>query len=620
MKKSIIALIMCLSFLFLISVSVFAQTEIVARVGDEEFTNYKSAWSKVSKNGGTIEVLADWVLTESLLVPLDVEITVNMNGHNIRRETEEGIVWESGQIFLLDNFARLTVNGGTKTTEHKGSISSKGLWKYDTNGTHSLYGGLISGGVNGEGGGGIHMKYYSKAVLNNVTVAGNVSYDNVGAGGICLQDDYTELILNDSRVCYNISEMGGGGGIRSEGEDSRIVIKNNSSIDNNKTVRSNSDGGGIQINEGCSVSVDATSQVSYNYSARRGGGIYLYEGSLTLEDGSVLQGNVAQMEGGGVYIDEYSSEVKISADFIGNRVEDEEGGAIYINQEENVLIENAKLVGNFAKTKGGAIYVDSDDCVSLAGKCEMYQNTPNNLYLTDTDNLTSAKMSQGSYVGIFTEWEASSEDPVETSYNNIAHFVSDKENLEIRGEAEKIYYVDASDIKAPEAPEINIEQGIHRSGVTIKINQNEGVLYYYTLDGTTPDEKSSIYTDEIVLSVEQKNSVKRYTLKIIAVRGNVSSEVSSFSFVVSDVPLVTIEQDVINVKNLDEEAFLIVGSYENDGLIDVKAIPLGQDEVITLAQTGLKTIGTDYVKVFLWKDLNNIAPICSPKIIYMNRG
>ena len=418
---------------------------ICAKVGEVEYTNYIQAWQAVQKNGGTIDVLSDWVLTGNLEVFSNKTITVNMNGHNIRRNLAAGTAIGSGQVFLVRENAELIINGGTKTTEHKGTLTPKGVWVNDENGTYSLYGGLISGGSNGDGGGGIHIQKNGKVTLNSVTLAGKTSLDDYGAGGVRLQHSGSELILNDSRICYNIAEMGGGGGIRMEGENSKVTIKNNSSVDNNRTTRDNSDGGGIQINGGGSVTVDGTSQISYNTSARRGGGVYVYNGSLTLEDGSNLMGNVAKKEGGAVYIDEDAKDVKISADFIGNRVLDEEGGAIYVNNEEKIVIENSSFTANTAKTKGGAIYVDGDDRITLAGKCETYQNMPNNIYLMDDDNISSAQMTAGSSVGIFTDWDATSNKPVKTSYNDISHFYSDKIGFEVAGESGKIYYTEASE-------------------------------------------------------------------------------------------------------------------------------------------------------------------------------
>lgn len=459
MKKKIISLLLCLAMIS-VSAPVIAENTVVAKVGNTEYTNYEQAWKEVQTNGGTIDVLSDWVLSENLTIPEAKKIIVNMNGHHIRRNFTAGTSEESGQIFLVCDNAELIVNGGTKTTEHKGSLSPDGLWINDENGTHSLYGGLISGGSNGDGGGGIHIQENSKVTLNDVTVAGNQSWDNEGAGGIRLQYDDSELVLNNSRICYNVANMGGGGGIRIEGDGANVSIINNSSVDNNKTTRSNSDGGGIQINEGGAVTVDSTSQVSYNKSARRGGGIYLYEGSLVLEEGSTFTGNVAKMEGGAVYIDEYA-DAEISADFIGNSVEDEEGGAIYVNDKSGILVKNARFIRNYAKTKGGAIYVDSDDCFSLAGKCEIYQNLPNNLYLTDKKNLTSAKMTAGSRVGIFTDWEATATyHPVKTTYNDISHFFSDKNNLAITGEDGLIYYIEAPNVEEPSVSDKYVVDGI----------------------------------------------------------------------------------------------------------------------------------------------------------------
>ena len=475
---------------------------ICAKVGEVEYTNYIQAWQAVQQNGGTIDVLSDWVLAGNLEVFSNKTITVNMNGHNIRRNLAAGTAIVSGQVFLVRENAELIINGGTKTTERKGTLTPKGLWVNDENGTYSLYGGLISGGSNGDGGGGIHIQKNGKVTLNSVTLAGNTSLDDYGAGGVRLQHSGSELILNDSRICYNIAEMGGGGGIRMEGENAKVTIKNNSSIDNNRTTRDNSDGGGIQINGGGSVTVDGTSQISYNTSARRGGGIYLYEGNLTLEDGSILTGNVTKREGGALYIDDwYDNTAIISADFIGNRAEEEEGGAIYINDEENIVVENARFVSNSAKTKGGAIYVDTDDCFSLAGKCEIYDNMPNNLYLTDEENLPSAKMSEGSRVGIFTDWDATETSPVETTYNDIAHFFSDKNNLKVAGGDGKLYYVDAPDDGDTTVPDKYIVNGVEyelKNG-TFTYNSDLGgnleAKYFYT-DGYFA-ESPTVYNEHM---------------------------------------------------------------------------------------------------------------------------
>ena len=150
MKKRILSVLLCLA-ISSVSVPAIAENNCVAKIGSIEYTSFEEAWGYVQANGGTIDVLSDWVLDRNLTVPEDMKITVNMNGHNIRRNLAAGTAIVSGQVFLVRENAELIINGGTKTTEHKGTLTPKGLWVNDENGTYSLYGGLISGGSNGDG-------------------------------------------------------------------------------------------------------------------------------------------------------------------------------------------------------------------------------------------------------------------------------------------------------------------------------------------------------------------------------------------------------------------------------------------------------------------------------------
>jgi hypothetical protein len=141
----------------------------------------------------------------------------------------------------------------------------------------------------------------------------------------------------------------------------------------------------------------------------------------------------------------------------------------------------------------------------------------------------------------------------------------------------------------------------------IKINQKSNTTYSYTLNG-----ELNFYNSEagIVLSVDEENSVKQYTLKVIAVKDGVQSEVSTFTFIVSDEPVVTFEKDLFKIDNLEEEAIFIVAGYSGEKLNDVKIIPLSQSSQITLASTGLDTSKSNTIKAFLWKGLQTLLPLC----------
>ena len=129
-----------------------------------------------------------------------------------------------------------------------------------------------------------------------------------------------------------------------------------------------------------------------------------------------------------------------------------------------------------------------------------------------------------------------------------------------------------------------------------------------------------LYTDGIMLSVDEENTVKQYTIKIVAVKDGISSEVSTFSFIVTDSPIVTFEKDLFKIDNLDEEAVFAVAGYCGNKLNDVKIIPLSQDSKITLEETNLNTSGCDYIKAFLWKDLQALSQLCKNIQIRINEG
>ena len=59
----------------------------------------------------------------------------------------------------------------------------------------------------------------------------------------------------------------------------------------------------------------------------------------------------------------------------------------------------------------------------------------------------------------------------------------------------------------------------------------------------------------------------------VFLKDGILSEVSTFSFVLSDRPVVTCEKALFNVENLDEEAVFVVASYCENRLNDVKIIP-----------------------------------------------
>ncbi|MCF0183442.1 MAG: chitobiase/beta-hexosaminidase C-terminal domain-containing protein [Bacteroidaceae bacterium] len=75
---------------------------------------------------------------------------------------------------------------------------------------------------------------------------------------------------------------------------------------------------------------------------------------------------------------------------------------------------------------------------------------------------------------------------------------------------------------AVEAPKFNIESGEYDCEQTVAISAEEGAKIYYTIDGTTPDETSTEYTEPFAVA-------KTTTVKAIAVKGTDKSSVSTLN-------------------------------------------------------------------------------------------
>ncbi len=177
-------------------------------------------------------------------------------------------------------------------------------------------------------------------------------------------------------------------------------------------------------------------------------------------------------------------EVLVSADFIGNSVTGEEGAGIYINHENVTTVSNSRFIGNTAKTKGGAIFVDSDDNITLSGICETSNNSPDNIYLSSSTNLKSALLSDTSSVGLYTSWDATSSNPIITSFNSSSHFFSDKQGYTISALDNGLYYtIEEQDTTLPQkyyvgTDEYDLKQGTF--SFYSYLGRNSSSVFFYS--------------------------------------------------------------------------------------------------------------------------------------------
>ena len=470
-----------------IKVSAAGEQPYVAQVGNQKYANYRDAWAAV-KNGGELTMLADWHTAEMLTVEADRYVTVHMNGHMINRGLTKSE--DDGEIFLVKKNGLLILNGnGINSTEHWGTVRN-GKWTFRENGmgTVKINGSLLTGGYNDDGGAAIHIQDNAEVRLDGVTVAGNATSDNDMGGAIRLQGDDSVLRLINSTISYNRSDDGGGAAIWVEGDDSFVEI-NNSKIRYNFVDVDYGDGGAIQINNG-RVEIK-NSDISYNEAGRNGGAVYVYNGDLVMDKETRVLYNVANKEGGAIYVNSKADEVKIQGYFMGNRAT-EEGGAIYVNSNisgnSGVRISNVEMMGNIASANGGgAVYVDSDDEISLSDKVIMHGNSPDNLHIRHEENIYENNLTAGSRIGIFTSWDATRDDPVETS--NHQYFFSDKIGYKIEGGNGILYFVKSSEA-APSSYKVgDTDYDLIKSPFRYtSAEYDEMTSYFYYSDGYFAEE------------------------------------------------------------------------------------------------------------------------------------
>ncbi|HEX6898760.1 MAG TPA: choice-of-anchor Q domain-containing protein [Thermoanaerobaculia bacterium] len=123
-----------------------------------------------------------------------------------------------------------------------------------------------------------------------------------------------------------------------------------------------------------------------------GGGVYVYNENLTLDD-VVITENAATFDGGGLWADGFSMNLTIRDSTISGNTAGNNGGGIYVEDTGGpLLIQNTVISGNQAGADGGGVYFyDPDDSTTIEG-CTISGNTAGNLgggiYVYDTDGGT----------------------------------------------------------------------------------------------------------------------------------------------------------------------------------------------------------------------------------------
>jgi hypothetical protein len=258
----------------------------------------------------------------------------------------------------------ITIDGGW--TAAGGAATGHSLFVLDdidvAEGASTISGVTITGGngSNNEGaGGGAIQKYYGDADLTIADVVLTGNYAPNDGGAVFLYETDGTVTIRDSVISNNVADRDGGA-LSANGDDALVLTLSNVEITGNTAK---DDGGGIYFYNGTLTIVEST--ISGNTADDEGGGIKFEDGTLTIVE-STISGNTAgnggggglgNGGGGGLWLDDVDG--TISDTTISGNTAGDGGGGIYL-YETLMTISNSTLSGNSA-VRGGALYIKTDD-------------------------------------------------------------------------------------------------------------------------------------------------------------------------------------------------------------------------------------------------------------------
>ncbi|GJM10255.1 MAG: hypothetical protein DHS20C11_25310 [Lysobacteraceae bacterium] len=222
--------------------------------------------------------------------------------------------------------------------------------------------------------------------------------DDVFAGGISIRNDFEplsnalEVVIVDSEVAYNQGQQGGGVACFNDGDVTELRIEGTSSIAYNHAT---AHGGGL-YNSGCDIEVSSGTAspsivnalgIHGNTADGNGGGVAMYEGSLSLLGGTShpvnVSENVANLDasgsgdGGGLFASGENAAVNaVNLLLIDNQTSREGGGAWVAFGAQFDLMTTERncgwsrlcsLVAGNQANLGGAFYAEDGGLITLTG-------------------------------------------------------------------------------------------------------------------------------------------------------------------------------------------------------------------------------------------------------------
>ena len=349
-----------------------AETKYVAGAGSTETLGlFKDAIDAVNTaDGGTITLLK--IINASNAVfgansandqPItftggteDNPITLDLNGHTIDRALETAaqedgtVIKVSGALMLKDSTGSGKITGGNNNNRTISGTWGGGVC-VQGGAFFTMEGGNISNNLSEIGGGGVYVCNDGIFTMTGGTIGGSdvndANKDKSGGGGVFVNGEFT---MSGGTITGNITYANGGGVAVTE--YGTFTMSGTAAISANKA--SNGSGGGVCVfgNFTMTGGTIGGPEAGSTNTAQYGGGVYVWDGTFTM-NGGIITGNTATQNGGGVYVSSTgnftldSSSAGSSPVISGNK----ETG----NSTNNVYLDNGKtlsITGKLEKAEG----------------------------------------------------------------------------------------------------------------------------------------------------------------------------------------------------------------------------------------------------------------------------
>ena len=364
MKQRILSLLLCCVLLLgIVSTAVYAEAAPAGSPLTQELIESKKGYSK---DEGIQLSAGEYYLTENVclvgddagawpLALFDGAVTLDLNGYVL--DLRGANILAYGNLTLKDS--------STGNQSHKFRVEESGLWVWDeTNGTETVTGGVITGGVGitidgGSFGGGVYVSAGKNLTMTNGSIVGCTA--GFGGGVYMMGGDNSTFTMEGGHI-VGCTAGKNGGGVDVDNKSGYLSTTKFTMAGGSIEDCTAANGGGVYTQSNTEFTMEDGS-IQNCTAIETGGGVY-GSNTFTMKGGSIR--NCAATNGGGVYVGAADTST-----MSGGSIEDctaANGGGVYVG-DTGFTMTSGSIQNCTATQAGGGVFVakDQKSCFTMNG-------------------------------------------------------------------------------------------------------------------------------------------------------------------------------------------------------------------------------------------------------------